>query len=202
MCVVKTFSMMTSRRDNRNSTKDPGNWKKKKRGSRKKNAKFWPPPPPHPDLPPGPPSTRISDPTPPRPPCSNQERPQPRPVFLVLSIFCFSCTFFYFSHFFELAQKLDRAKVESRAGKVAAVRSRPRPNRPCSTLAHTTSAHFHLACALDPPALGDPTLQHPLLPTSKIARGFVFGQRAMGLISWILCAGFNDRQRDLRGWCG
>ena len=32
LCVVKTFSMMISRRDHRNSTKDLRNWKRTKRG--------------------------------------------------------------------------------------------------------------------------------------------------------------------------
>ena len=76
MCVVKTFSMMKTLRDNRNSTKDIGNWEnknKKEVGRGTKKARNFaphldrsqpPPPGPHPPeppppgpLPPGPPPT-------------------------------------------------------------------------------------------------------------------------------------------------
>ena len=62
MCVVTTFSIMKTRRNHRNSTKDLGNWRKKNKkrvGRGKKSAKCWPPnfgPPfgPHPSCPPPP----------------------------------------------------------------------------------------------------------------------------------------------------
>ena len=49
MCVVKTFSMMITRRDHRNSTDDLGSRKNNKRVGRGKNAKFWHPPGPPPN---------------------------------------------------------------------------------------------------------------------------------------------------------
>ena len=70
MCVVKTFSMMKSRRDCHNSTKDLGNWRTKKGVGREKNsAKFWHPPrpPSHGPHPPGPPSPGPPSPGPPPP---------------------------------------------------------------------------------------------------------------------------------------